>query len=132
MVFILLFFIELDSFETSQVKLAKWNYCKMDTNETRQDAVKMLIKYLEYGKEDKNSDGYKKFIDNCKFFFMLHNKIPSGIHSIRNLWLIWPNYLLCSDDDEYRTTLLLHNGNVTVYMMRQKKSGSEIVLLWWD
>ena len=28
------------------------NYCKMETNETKQNAMEMLIKYLEYGRQD--------------------------------------------------------------------------------
>lgn len=49
---------ELDAFQASLVKIAPWNYCEMDTNETRQDPVEMLIKYLELGQQ--NNPLYKK------------------------------------------------------------------------
>ena len=35
----------------------------MDTNETRQDQIEMLLKYLEYGKDSKNTD----YEEKCKY-----------------------------------------------------------------
>ena len=68
----------------------------MDTNETRQDAIKMLIKYLEYGKEDKNSEEYKKFIDNCKLFCMISAHSASEVILIetQDTQEIGPYYIL--------------------------------------
>ena len=54
-------------------KIANWNYCKMETNESRQDPVEMLLKYLESGKngedlEDKCTCVHRKSSFNIRRF----------------------------------------------------------------
>lgn len=61
------------------------NYCRMDTNETRQDPVEMLMKYLELGK---NGDPIYK--DRCEAFtnsaeLSLHTK--NFFHFFFKFWV---------------------------------------------
>ena len=60
--FVIFDYSDLDAFKASQIKIASWSYCKMETNESRQDPVEMLLKYLEAGKMDDST-----LDDKCKY-----------------------------------------------------------------
>ena len=34
----------------AEMNFADWNYCEMDTNETRQDREEMIARYIQHGK----------------------------------------------------------------------------------
>ena len=67
---------DLDAFKASQTKIANWNYCKMETNETKQDPVEMLLKYLEAGKE-----GDSLYAEKCT----LHERLQVFIEGKKTL-----------------------------------------------